>query len=99
MPAAATAGASSVTSGLPVPMVATVPAVRTATLAISQGSSSDGVVTRARARPGERSSRRAVRSTRPGERTHITALPGLAGVLGTVAVPAVAVAAAMPGAA
>ena len=40
---------------------------------MSQPSSSDGVVTSARARPGERSSRPASRSSRPGRRRHTSA--------------------------
>src|SRR5580692_1659204 len=97
MPAAATAGASSATTGWPVPMVAMAPAARTTTLAISQGSSSDGVVTKARARPGERSSRPAIRSTGPGERAHTTVVLGAAAVWGATVVPGMAVA--IPGAA
>src|ERR1700734_4146173 len=73
MPAPATPGASSATSGSPVPRVATAPTASTATLAISQGSSSDGVVSSALARPGDRSSRPAVRSTGPGRRRHTCA--------------------------
>ena len=66
MPAAATAGASRATNGVPVPSVANTPAASTTALAMTQPSSSDGVVTSARARPGERSARAASRSTGPG---------------------------------
>jgi hypothetical protein len=73
MPAPATAGASSHTGGWPVPAVAAAPAPSTTTLAISHGTSSDGVVSSARARPGERSSRPAARSSHPGSRRHTKA--------------------------
>ena len=70
MAAAAMAGASSATTGWPLPVVAAAPAASTTMLVSSQGSSRDGVVSRARARPGERSSRLAVRSSQPGWRRH-----------------------------
>src|ERR1700742_757398 len=66
MPTAATPGAISQTSGCPGPTLTSAPTANTTTVEISQGSSSDGVVTRARARPGERSSQAAMRSIRPG---------------------------------
>ena len=52
MAAAAMAGASSATTGWPLPVVAAAPAASTTMLVSSQGSSRDGVVSRARARPG-----------------------------------------------
>ena len=70
MPAAASAGASSATTGTPVLEVAAAPAPSTTTLAMIQPSSSDGVVTSARASPGERSSQLARRSNGPGFRRH-----------------------------
>ena len=73
MPVAASAGASSPTYGVPVASVAAAPAARTATEAMTQPSSSDGVVTSARASPGERSSRPASRSAGPGLRRHTRA--------------------------
>ncbi len=73
MPAAATAGASSSTNGVPVATVASNPAPSTTTVAMTHPSSSDGVVTSARARPGERSSRPASRSIQPGWRHHTCA--------------------------
>ena len=72
-PVAATAGASSQTSGWPCPRLTSAPTPNTTTVEISQGSSSDGVVTRARARPGERSSHAAARSSRPGCRRQTSA--------------------------
>ena len=50
MPAAATAGAIRPTHGLPVPRVNPTPASSTITVAITQPSNSDGVITSARAR-------------------------------------------------
>ncbi len=66
MPIAAIPGASSQTSGSPPIRLNRPPAVKMTTVEISQGSSSVGVVSRARARPGERSRRVATRSTGPG---------------------------------
>src|SRR6185437_14312085 len=68
MPTAATAGAISQTSGWPELTCVSAPAVRTTAVAISHGNSSDGAVSSARARPGDFSSRVAVRSSRPGWR-------------------------------
>src|SRR3981189_3301385 len=48
---AAMAGGSSATPGGPLPVVAATPAASTTMLVSSQGSSRDGVVSRARARP------------------------------------------------
>ena len=66
MPTAATAGAISQTSGWPAPTWVSAPTASRTADAISHGSSSEGVVNSARASPGERSSRAAVRSSRPG---------------------------------
>ena len=66
MPTATTAGAMSQTSDSPGPRLTSAPTPNTTTVEISHGSSSDGVVIRARARPGERSSRAAARFVRPG---------------------------------
>ena len=66
MPTAATAGAISQTSGWPAPTWVSAPTASTIVDAISHGSSSEGVVKSARARPGDRSSRAAARSARPG---------------------------------
>src|SRR5690348_5316762 len=59
MPAAATPGATNATTGKPVSRVARIPAARTTAVATIQPSHSDGVVTSARARPGDRSTHRA----------------------------------------
>src|SRR4029450_10044877 len=56
MPAAATPGATRATYGVPVPRVARIPATSTTAVAVIHPISSDGVVTSARATPGERSS-------------------------------------------
>src|SRR4051794_9890676 len=63
MPAPARAGAKSATSGWSVLAVATAPAASTTVLAISHGTSNDGVVSNARANPGERSTRPITRSS------------------------------------
>src|SRR5579875_1858664 len=73
MPAPATAGANRATYGVPVPRVAAAPAPSTTTVAITQPSSSDGVVTSARARPAEPVSRAASRSAGPGRRRQTSA--------------------------
>src|SRR3954470_10522920 len=73
MPAAAKAGATSATSGCPVLAVATAPATSTTTEATSHGTSNDGVVNSARARPRERNSRPARHSSHPGSRHHTCA--------------------------
>ena len=66
MPTAAMPGASSQTSDCPPAKLMRPPTAKTTAVEISHGSISDGVVSRARARPGERSSRAALRSTGPG---------------------------------
>ena len=67
MPTAATAGAISQTSGWSAPSLGQrADGQHHRGLPISHGSSSEGVVNSARASPGDRSSRAAVRSSRPG---------------------------------
>src|SRR4029434_3436585 len=77
MPAAATAGATRATYGVPVPRVARIPATSTTAVATIHPTSSDGAVTSARARPGERSTRPASRPTHPrGETRRPGPTPG-----------------------
>src|SRR5262245_44122338 len=73
IPAPATAGANSATSGWPDPTVAAAPTPSTTTVEISHATNSDGVVSNARAKPGERNNRAARRSSQPGRRRHTSA--------------------------